>query len=68
LFTFDRVLLRSSLICIVAVAGILYELFKISPPRWQLIAGYGAIIAFAVFRMAKRPQTQDPHETSNHTS
>jgi len=67
LFTLDRLLLRSALICTVAFAGILYELFKINPPRWLLVAGYGAIVALAMYRIANKPIAQDQHEASNHS-
>lgn len=69
LFSDDRVLLRSVLLCAIAVAGAAYELIKAHPPRWLLIAGYAAVFGLALYRIATRPPLQDQtHSSKNSTS
>jgi hypothetical protein len=67
LFSSDRVVLRGIFINIVAVAGIAYELVKISPPRWPLIAGYVVIIGLALFRIVHRGPAPSRDQSSNHS-
>jgi len=69
LFSDDRVLLRSVLLCVIAVAGAAYELIKAHPPRWLLIAGYAVVLGLALYRIATRPPLQDQtHSSKNSTS
>lgn len=69
LFSDDRVLLRSVFLCIIAVAGVAYELIKAHPPRWLLIAGYAVVVGLALYRIATRPLLQDQtHSSKNFPS
>jgi hypothetical protein len=65
LIAVDRVVLRGIFISTVAAAGITYEVVKMSPPRWPLIAGYALITGLALFRILNRPPVQGREQTSN---